>query len=117
MGECAWRPASVSGNPDDLALAEFEAGLTQSTWASLSPASRWQTALAHFQNRETYVPMMLNYGQALAVAGAADAALKVYADAGQEVRHDELLNNTLRRRPFEQPRREPHSPEGRGHVC
>ncbi|MGZ5127281.1 MAG: diguanylate cyclase, partial [Burkholderiales bacterium] len=83
LSERARRLASVSGNPDDLALAEFEAGVTQlylgKRVAGQQMADR---ALAHFRDHETYVPMMLNYGQALAVAGAADAALKVYADAG-----------------------------------
>jgi diguanylate cyclase (GGDEF)-like protein len=83
LSERARRLASVSGDPDDLALAEFEAGVTQVYLGKLVAGQRMaDRSLAHFRNQETYVPMMLNYGQALAVAGAADAALKVYADAG-----------------------------------
>lgn len=83
LSERAQRLAAVSGDPDDLALAEFEVGVTQVYLGKREAGQRMaERALAHFRNQETYVPMMLNYGQALAAAGAADAALKVYADAG-----------------------------------
>lgn len=83
LSDNARRLAAASGDPDDLALAEFESGVSQVYMGKLAAGQRAaERALAHFRDQETYVPMMLNYGQALAVAGAADAALKVYADAG-----------------------------------
>ncbi|MGB9107662.1 MAG: GGDEF domain-containing protein, partial [Telluria sp.] len=40
-------------------------------------------ALAWFREDERYVPMLLDYGHALALAGDRDEALKVYDDAGR----------------------------------
>lgn len=83
LSDQAWRLAAAAHDADEQSRAEFELALSDIYLGKLLPGQQGaERALAHFRSQETYLPMMLNYGQALAVAGAADAALKVYADAG-----------------------------------
>lgn len=83
LSDRAWNLAAAVHDTDEQSRAEFELGLSDIYLGNLAPGQQGaERALAHFRNQDTYLPMMLNYGQALAVAGAADAALKVYADAG-----------------------------------
>jgi diguanylate cyclase (GGDEF)-like protein len=76
--------AAARKDRDGVAAADFALGLAQIRLHQ--PAAGQQSvqqALAWFREDERYVPMLLDYGHALALAGDRDNALKVYDDAGR----------------------------------
>jgi diguanylate cyclase (GGDEF)-like protein len=76
--------AAARKDRDGVAAADFALGLAQIRLRQ--PAAGEQSvehALAWFREDERYVPMLLDYGHTLALAGDRDAALKVYDDAGR----------------------------------
>jgi diguanylate cyclase (GGDEF)-like protein len=76
--------AAARKDRDGVAAASFVLGLAQIRLHQ--PAAGQQSvqqALAWFREDERYVPMLLDHGHALALAGDRDGALKVYDDAGR----------------------------------
>jgi diguanylate cyclase (GGDEF)-like protein len=76
--------AAARKDRDTVAAADFTLGLAQIRLHQAMAGQRAaQQALAWFRDDERYVPMLLDYGHALAQAGDRDGALKVYDDAGR----------------------------------
>jgi diguanylate cyclase (GGDEF)-like protein len=76
--------AAARKDRDGVAAADFALGLAQvRLHQSAAGQQSIEHALAWFREDERYVPMLLDYGHALALAGDRDTALKVYDDAGR----------------------------------
>ncbi len=76
--------AAARQDRDTVAAADFTLGLAQIRLHQAAQGERAaQQGLAWFRDDERYVPMLLDYGHALALAGDRDGALKVYDDAGR----------------------------------
>jgi diguanylate cyclase (GGDEF)-like protein len=84
LGMDARSMAAARNDRDGVAAADFALGLAQIRLHQPAAGDRAaQRALAYFRDDERYVPMLLDYGHALALAGDRDTALKVYDDAGR----------------------------------
>jgi diguanylate cyclase (GGDEF)-like protein len=76
--------AAAREDRDAVASADFVLGLAQIRLHQMVAGERSaKQALAYFRKDERYVSMLLDYGQALGLAGDRDSALKVYDDAGR----------------------------------
>jgi diguanylate cyclase (GGDEF)-like protein len=76
--------AAARKDRDTVAAADFALGLAQIRLHQPAAGQHAaQQALTFFRDDERYVPMLLDYGHALALAGDRDGALKVYDDAGR----------------------------------
>jgi diguanylate cyclase (GGDEF)-like protein len=76
--------AAARGDRDVAGSADFTLGLAQIRLHQAAAGQRSaQQALDYFRQDERYVTMLLDYGQALALAGDPGTALKVYGDAGR----------------------------------
>jgi diguanylate cyclase (GGDEF)-like protein len=76
--------AAARGDREAAASADFTLGLAQIRLHQAAAGQRSaQQALDYFRQDERYVTMLLDYGQALGLAGDPGTALKVYGDAGR----------------------------------
>jgi diguanylate cyclase (GGDEF)-like protein len=76
--------ATARKDRDGVAAADFALGLALIRLHQPAAGQHAvEQALAWFRDDERYVPMLLDYGHALALAGDRDSALKVYDDAGR----------------------------------